>query len=158
MEKKSVVNLLNDLMQLDIDAWHAYGEAIEKLDTALDIRDTLERFRGDHHRHVTEISARLRDLGEEPPGFSPDFKGYIIQGFTSLRSITGTKGALAAMETNEKLTNRKYADALENEGIPSDIHALIEANYKDEQEHLRYIRDRYDYFFREGGSGRSQYY
>ncbi len=159
MKKTEIIHLLQKLAQLDIDAWNAYGQAIEKLETALDVRDKLERYRGDHHRHVTDLSAKIRELEGDPPEFSKDFKGFLISGFTSLRSLTGTQGVLAAMETNEKLTNRKYADAVREEGLPSDIHALLEANYEDEKEHLHYIEDRLDFLVREkGGAGRSQRY
>ncbi len=159
MEKEKIVSLLSDLVQLDIDAWHAYGQAIDKIEDSLAIRDRLERYRADHHRHLEELSARITDLEAEPPAFSRDFKAFLIEGFTALRSVTGTQGALAAMRTNEQLTNRKYARAVEQEGLPSDIRALLETNYRDEQEHLRYVEDRLDFLVREkGGSGRSQYY
>ncbi|MFA5517609.1 MAG: ferritin-like domain-containing protein [Desulfuromonadales bacterium] len=159
MEKKEIVRHLYKLAQLDIDAWHAYGQAMEKIENALDVRDRLERYRGDHHRHVVDLSAKIRELEGEPPDFAMDFKGFLISGFTSLRSVTGAQGALAAMETNEKLTNRNYAEAVQTPGFPSDIHALLEANYQDEKEHLRYVEDRLDFLVREkGGAGRSQRY
>lgn len=159
MEKKRIIHLLQNLSHLDIDAWHAYGQATEKIENALDVRDTLNRFRGDHHRHIADLATKIRELGEEPPNVSPDFKGFLLQGFTSLRSLTGTQGVLAAMQTNEKLTNRKYAAALEEEGLPSDIRALLEAHYGDEREHLRYIEDRLDFLVREkGGAGRGERY
>ena len=42
------------------------------------------------------------------------------------------------MQGNEKLTNRTYAKALEMIW-PSDIHAVIQRNYADEQRHLAFI-------------------
>ncbi len=159
MEKKAILKMLQKLAQLDIDAWHAYGQAIGKIENALNVRDKMEAFRADHHRHVIDLSAKITELGGDPPEFSSDFKGFLIKGFTALRSVTGTQGALAAMETNEKLTNRRYAEAVEKTGVPSDIRILLEANYKDEQEHLRYIEDRLDFTVREkDDAGRSQRY
>ncbi|MBE0597249.1 MAG: ferritin-like domain-containing protein [Desulfuromonadales bacterium] len=157
MEKNQIVKLLKDLAQLDIDAWHAYGQAMEKMETHLDMRDKLGKFRADHHRHATDLSAKIRELEGEPPEFSKDFKGHLVAGFTALRSITGDQGALAAMRTNEELTNRTYAKALEEQGLPSDIRPLLSANYADEQEHLRYIEDRLDFLVREkGGASRGE--
>jgi hypothetical protein len=53
--------------------------------------------RDDHKRHIELLASEIPTLGGTPPDYSPDFKGYLISGFTSLRSITGTEGALKAM-------------------------------------------------------------
>jgi uncharacterized protein (TIGR02284 family) len=157
MEKKEIVKLLEALAHVDIDAWHAYGQAMEKIEDALEIRRKLEEFRDDHRRHVTDLSGKIVDLGGNPPEFSKDFKGYLIEGFTALRSISGTQGALAAMRSNEQLTNRKYAKALEEKGLPSDIRDLLERDYADEQRHLHYVEDRLDYLVEEKGERGKRY-
>jgi uncharacterized protein (TIGR02284 family) len=157
MEKKEILKLLESLVHVDIDAWHAYGQAMEKIENALEIRKKLEDFRGDHHRHVTELSGKIVALGGIPPEFSKDFKGHLIDGFTALRSITGTQGALSAMRSNEQLTNRKYAKALEEKGLPSDIRTVVENSYADEQGHLQYIEDRLDYLVEEKGDRGKRY-
>ena len=158
MEWEKVIKLLHSLAQLDIDAWHAYDQAIERCEEAAGVREKLAQYREDHRRHVSEIAARLRDYGEEPPDFSPSFKGYLIEGFTSLRSVTGVQGVLAAMRTNEQLTNRKYAEALEND-LPPEIRPLIEENFRDEQTHLRFIEEKLDLWVREKDTPeRGQYY
>ena len=51
-------------------------------------------------------------LGGNPPKRSVDLKGLLLEGFTALRSVTGTEGALKAMQSNEKTTNKKYQEAL----------------------------------------------
>jgi rubrerythrin len=157
MEKKDILKLLENLAHVDIDAWHAYGQAMEKIENALEIRRKLEEFRGEHQQHVTELSGKIVALGENPPEFAKDFKGHLIEGFTALRSISGTQGALAAMRSNEQLTNRKYAKALEEVGLPSDIRELLEKNYADEQRHLHYVEDRLDYLVEEKGERGKRY-
>ncbi len=137
MDNKEIAKKLSSLAQLDIDAVHAYKEAIEKVED-LQIRENLTRYREDHERHFSELSAEIRRLGETPPEFSPDFKGYLIQGFTSLRSMTGTEGALKAMHTNEKLTNKTYKEA-GSWNLPTDIQTIIDQAYEDERHHLEYI-------------------
>jgi uncharacterized protein (TIGR02284 family) len=136
MEQKEIQKKIRSLIQLDIDATHAYQQAIEKIEHR-EVRDQLVIFRKDHERHVTELSAKLVGMGEKAPD-SPDLKGYLIEGFTGLRSSTGTKGALKAMQANEKLTNRKYAEAAK-ENFPAEIRSIIENNRQDEAKHLRYI-------------------
>jgi demethoxyubiquinone hydroxylase (CLK1/Coq7/Cat5 family) len=65
-------------------------------------------------------------------------KGYLIEGFTALRSMTGTEGALKAMRTNEKITNKNYDKAL-SQDLPADVAAIVRRNRDDERRHLEYI-------------------
>lgn len=157
MEKRDIIKTLESLAQLDMDAWHAYGQAIEKSED-IGVRHKLEKFRADHERHISELSEAIRKLGVEPPNFSRDFKGFLIEGWTVLRSVTGVQGVLAAMQTNEKLTNRKYAEAVKLD-LPSDLKTLVAANYQDEKEHLAYIQKQIDYWVKEKDTdNRGQYY
>ncbi|HBG20421.1 MAG TPA: ferritin [Desulfobulbaceae bacterium] len=137
MDNKEIAKKLSSLVQLDIDAVHAYKEAIEKIDD-LQVREHLTQYRQDHERHISDLSAEIRRLGGTPPEFSLDFKGYLIKGFTSLRSTTGTKGALNAMHTNEKLTNKEY-EAAKYWDFPPDLKQMIALAREDERRHLEYI-------------------
>jgi uncharacterized protein (TIGR02284 family) len=139
MDTQEIVKRLIDLCQLDIDASNAYEQAIKNVDDA-NIRQKLEQFRGDHERHVNDLSSHIRRHGGEPPEHKPGVKGFVLQGFTAIRSAIGTESALKAMRSNENLTNRTYADALEWD-TPDDVKQLIRKNYEDEQRHLRYIED-----------------
>lgn len=139
MERKELVDQLESLIKLDIDAIHAYDQAIKRIEQPV-FRDRLVTFQSDHRRHVDVLSAKLREMGETPPAFSPDFKGFFLEGFTALRSMTGTKGALEAMETNERLTTSRYEKA-SNMDFPSDIATIIRENFADEQRHLAFIRE-----------------
>ena len=131
--------ILKSLIHLDVDATHAYDQAIKNVDDPL-IKDKLILFQGDHRRHIETLSTKMQELGGTPPKPTSDFKGFFISGFTALRSLTGTKGALEAMETNERLTTSKYekASALD---LPADIAIIIRANLADEQRHLSFIRE-----------------
>lgn len=137
MNPNDIAQELIDLAQLDIDAVHAYDQAIGQVDIPT-IRDQLHRFKADHERHVRELSTVIVRQGGTAPRFSPDFKGFILQGFTALRSATGTEGALKAMKGNEELTTRTYAKAMSKD-FPPDVKALVQQNYGDEQRHLAAI-------------------
>lgn len=137
MDDKEIAKKLSSLVQLDIDAVYAYKEAIEKIDEP-QVREHLTMYRQDHERHISELSVEIRRFGETPPEFSLDFKGYLIKGFTSLRSATGTKGALKAMHTNEKLTNKEY-EAAKYWDLPPDLKQMIALAREDERRHLEYI-------------------
>lgn len=135
---QKMINDLISLIHLDIDAIRAYDQAIEKIEIQ-SVKNQLKIFREDHFRHVTDLSAVVRKMGGIPPEFKKDFKGFVLQGFTALRSVTGTEGALNAMETNEKLTNSTYEKAL-NLQFSQDIRLIIERNREDERRHLEFIR------------------
>lgn len=137
MTNTDVVNTLVKLAQLDIDAIHAYEQALKNIEDSV-IYDALTEFQRDHKRHVRELSVEIQKLGEIPPE-DKDFKGFLIEGFTAVRSLTGTKGALKAMQGNEELTTKTYREALQNE-LPIGIRTLIEKNFADEQRHLNYIQ------------------
>jgi rubrerythrin len=139
MTRDEILSQLEKLIQLDVDATHAYDQAIKNVDDQM-IKDKLLLFQGDHRRHIDLLSAKVLELGGTPPELTSDFKGFFISGFTALRSLTGTKGALEAMETNEKLTTSKYQDAVKLIW-PTDITSLVQSNLADEQRHLSFVRE-----------------
>ena len=139
MDSSGIAKKLATLVQLDIDAVHAYEQAIENI-TESAIRDMMTKFRNDHQRHIEALSPEIEALGETPPEYSPDFKGYLISGFTSLRSMTGTEGALKAMQANENFIKIKYNEAIKWQLSPS-IMGIVEKNFRDERLHLEYIEN-----------------
>jgi uncharacterized protein (TIGR02284 family) len=139
LEKKEIIDRLNSLTQVDIDAYHAYGQAIEEIEGAT-VREQLLMFKEEHRTHYMNLSDVITKLGGAAPEFSKGFKGYLLEGFTAVRSMTGTKGALKAMQSNEQTTNKHYREALELELAP-DIRDLLERHYSDEKRHLAYIEE-----------------
>jgi uncharacterized protein (TIGR02284 family) len=139
MIRDDILNHLEKLIQLDVDATHAYDQAIKNVNEQV-IKDKLIQFQSDHRKHIDLLSAKVLELGGTPPELTSDFKGFMISGFTALRSLTGTKGALEAMETNERLTNNRYEEACKLD-FPVDILAICRSNWADEQRHLSFIRE-----------------
>ena len=135
---KEMVDNINSLIQLDIDAVSAYEQAIEKIEHPR-IREKLSEFQSDHEHHIDRLSDVLRSEGETPVERSPDFKGFFIEGFTSLRSLTGDEGALKAMRSNEELTNKKYKEATDEWDLDPSIAGIVANNYEDERRHLAYV-------------------
>ena len=138
MDSKEIVKRLSDLAQLDIDAFHAYGQALGSIDD-MGIKTNMERYQGDHERHYVELSQLIRQHGGTPPEFSRDFKGYLIQGMTSLRSAMGMEGALKAMKTNEELTNRQYSQASRDNRFPMELRPILDRFHGEEKTHLSFI-------------------
>lgn len=138
MTNNEVTSTLNDLIQLDIDAVEAYEQAIKRIEIP-QVSADLEAFKSDHERHIRDLTQEVRRLGGEPPKRSVDLKGLLLEGFTALRSVTGTEGALKAMQSNEKTTNKKYEAALSKE-LPADVETIVRRNREDERKHLEYIK------------------
>jgi len=139
MDKDEILDQIEKLRQLDIDASNAYEQAIKAVEDP-EVRSRLNEFQNDHERHITDFDKIISDWGGEVSERSPDIKGFVISGFTSIRSMMGTEGALKAMKTNEQLTNKKYGEAIEQD-FPEDVMSLIRNNYQDEQRHLAYIEE-----------------
>jgi uncharacterized protein (TIGR02284 family) len=137
MTNKEIADYLTKLIHLDYDAVLAYEQAIDSVEDP-GIKRNFQQFKSDHERHISDVSSMIRSFGEEPAEPSRDIKGFFIEGFTAIRSTTGTDGALKAMETNEKLTNKKYKEAAEME-MPLHVKDLMQRNYEDEQVHLTFI-------------------
>lgn len=138
MAEKYIKDLCN-LVQVDIDAAYAYDQALKNIDDKT-IYNSIESFRKDHLRHIRDLSERIKKASGKPPEIKQDFKGFIIEGFTAVRSMTGTQGALAAMEKNEMVTNKSYEKATNLKDMDPDLMNLIRNNYEDEKRHIEYIR------------------
>jgi uncharacterized protein (TIGR02284 family) len=134
---RDVIGVLNDLIQLDRNAVAAYDQAIEACEHA-HIKETLTRFREDHERHVSDLSAHVTSLGGVPEQ-SRDLMGKLIEGFTAITS-RGDQSALLAMRGNEELTNQRYAAALDEE-LTAEARVAVERNYDDEKRHVAWIKD-----------------
>lgn len=134
---RALVETLCSLCQYDIDAVYAYEQVLGNIDTA-DVHQRLTQFREDHERHVLELSSVIFGFGGTPPTVNRDLKGFLMEGYSLLRSPTGTEGALKAMRFGEIMTNRAYADAMTME-LSAELRQMLEANREDERRHLDYI-------------------
>jgi len=139
MTRDEIIGQLQKLIHLDVDATHAYDQAIKNISEQI-VKEKLIQFQADHRKHIDLLSSKVLELGGTPPELTSDFKGFFITGFTALRSLTGTKGALEAMESNERLTNTKYEEASRLD-LPLDIVSIVQSNLSDERYHLSFIRE-----------------
>lgn len=137
---KKLAEDLIKLCQLDIDAAVAYEQAIPRIDHPV-VKMRFNEFLNDHNRHIGDLVQQIMELGASPPERSPDFKGFFIKGFTDMRRAGGTKDALEAMDTNEKLTNKMYHEALSWPSLVPNSRSLVVVNLDDEKKHLEFIEE-----------------
>lgn len=137
MNDKNLIEAMSNLVQLDIDAVHAYDQAVKEIADTI-IRDRLLKFQDEHRHHISGLSKQIKNLGGQPPERSQDLKGYVIEAFTAIRSFTGLNGALNAMKTTEEITNRYYSEVVSWEA-PTEVKELLRTYFSEEKIHLDYI-------------------
>jgi len=136
LSTKEIIEECNDLIRFDHDAIGAYDEAIDNLREPV-LTEPLMRFRGDHERHVLDLSAVVRRLGGNPPEH-PGARGVIRKTMTKVAGLMGTEMTLKAMRSNEEVLNKQYGERLKKE-FPADILDIIRRNFSDEQRHLAWV-------------------
>jgi rubrerythrin len=134
--ERPIARLL-ELIQLDADTIVRYQKALEHVDD-FEARTDLETFMADHERHIGELTKIVFDLGGDVPPANLDLKGELRRVLTELRSATGTRGALRAMRSNERISNRAYERAIEHE-LPEAAVYAVTRNLADERRHLAAI-------------------
>jgi uncharacterized protein (TIGR02284 family) len=136
LSTEKIIEELNELIRYDHDAVGAYNSAINDI-KEIPVRDPLIQFRGDHERHIVDLSAIVRQLGGDPVE-APGLKGVIRKTMTKAAGLGGTELTLKAMRSNEEVLNKTYAHHLTLD-FPDDIKAVIRRNYGDEQRHLAWV-------------------
>jgi uncharacterized protein (TIGR02284 family) len=131
-----IIEELNEVLQIDIDAVGAYQEAIDSI-SEMEIKRQLVEFQGDHQRHVADLGAIIQRLGGKAEK-SIDVKGALRKTMTKVAGLVGTETVLRAMLSNEKATNDVYAKHVEKP-FPDDILVVLRRNFGDEQRHYAWI-------------------
>ncbi|HKP74478.1 MAG TPA: ferritin-like domain-containing protein, partial [Longimicrobiaceae bacterium] len=98
---------LNDLLALDHDAIAAYSLAIGRVSRA-EYREALAGFRGDHQRHVEQLTQLIRDRGGVPVQMPHLPSGFFKAAMQALGTLGDDRAVLAAWKTNEGQVRDKY--------------------------------------------------
>ena len=132
---------LNDLLQLDHDAVSAYTIAIDG--TTNDTwRQSLEQYRGDHQRHVDDLTRHIRSLGGVPVEMQHLPSGLFKAAVQAAGAgIGGDRETLLAFKSNEGQVRDKYERAarMARSKYPAEIATLLRRNANDEEEHYRWV-------------------
>lgn len=136
MTQAKIIEELNEVLQIDLDAVGAYQTAFDAIDVA-EIKNQLLLFQRDHERHITDLEAIILRCGGKPRK-GADWRGMVQRGFTKVAGLVGAEGTLKAMLSNEKVTNNVYAKHCQK-AFPPDILAVLQRNYGDEQRHFSWI-------------------
>ena len=124
---------LTDLLQLEYDALPAYAVAIAGLRRP-DLRETLEAYRGDHERHVQDLSAQIRRLGGVPLAL-PHLPTGLLKLAVQMAGLPGgDRAVLLAFVSNEWQSQEKYA-RYAAQPYPPELAALLQRHAADEARH-----------------------
>ncbi|HEX5724338.1 MAG TPA: ferritin-like domain-containing protein [Longimicrobiaceae bacterium] len=129
---------LNDLIRLDHDAVGAYTLAIAKLENE-EYRASLREFRGDHERHIQELSALVRARGSEPAGAPhPPPPGFFKPAIQALGALGGDRAVLLAFKSNEGQVRDKYRRHADRPH-PGDVEPVLRRAALDEERHYAWV-------------------
>src|SRR5258708_6065275 len=107
LSTQKIIEELNELIRFDFDAVGVYTEAIDHIKET-EVRDPLMRFRVDHERHISDLTAIVRRLGGKPVD-KADLKGVLRKAMTRIAGLIGTETVLRAMKSNEEVLNKTYS-------------------------------------------------
>jgi ElaB/YqjD/DUF883 family membrane-anchored ribosome-binding protein len=134
-----IVATLNDLLQLDHDAVQAYTLAIKAVGDLLR-RETLESFRGDHERHIRDLTPLIEARGGTPIQLSHVPTGAFKLAVQAVGAAGSDREVLLAFKANERQVRDKYLRR-SGEEMPPDVAEVIARNAADEVKHYAWASE-----------------
>lgn len=149
MNKKMQIEHLARLLHLEVHVVSGYDTALDKLPEG-DDRTRVQQMRGEHERHVLDITELLREIGEPTPANTGDVDGLVAPAFAALRNASGERDVLQAVRINEQTVGRMYEEA-RSWGVGLQVHELLERHDLDEQRHVAAVEEMLGAGARSGG-------
>jgi rubrerythrin len=128
---------LNDLLKLDHDAVQAYTLAISSLDNE-SYKETLRQFRGDHERHIDELTQLIRARGGMPIQMPHVPTGAFKLAVQAVAAMGSDRTVLAAFKANERQVRDKYRRAA-REVHTADVTTVLARAADDESRHYAWV-------------------
>jgi len=129
----NLVAELNDLLQLDHDAVQAYGIAIDYVEDE-QLRDRLIEFRGDHERHIDELTELIRAHGGIPIETAHIPTGMFKAAVQRAGAERGDRALMLAFKANERQVRDKYRRHADGPHSP-EVRAVLARAAADEERH-----------------------
>lgn len=137
MTKNETTNYLTDLYKHDLALCEVYKDVIKNVDHE-EIKKNLMDFLHDHESHIHTLERMIQDQNGDKPNDWRDLKGVLLDLYTQLRSLTGSKGALKALQTAEKTVLTAYQKEAPP-GLGSDERGRLRKHLEDEEKHGKYL-------------------
>lgn len=133
---------LNDVLRLDHDAVQAYTLAIGRLRDA-EYRETVQRFREDHERHIDELTRLVRAQGGAPAELPHLPTGPFKLAVQAAGALGGDTGLILAFKANERQSRDKYRAAAQK-AYPPEVAAVLRRGAADEATHYSWALETLD--------------
>ncbi|MBB3102285.1 ferritin-like domain-containing protein [Azomonas macrocytogenes] len=130
MDNKSVISVLNDLIETSLDGEKGFQECAEDLKTP-EYKSNLIRHAEECRQAAQELQQTVISLGGDPQR-SPSVSGALHRGWIDFKSAISGKDDEAILnecERGEDVAISSYKDALAQE-LPSDVRSLVERQYQ----------------------------
>lgn len=137
IDRNTVINEFNKLINLGYDAIAAYDAAIERV-ISPEYREHLREFKIDHERQTRHLTAYVKRFGGKA-ATQGDIRRVLSKGIVILGNINHDKGVLEAMKSNENQTNRFYEEALQRLGDEPEVADMLLRNLEDERRHRLWL-------------------
>jgi uncharacterized protein (TIGR02284 family) len=131
--EEDVVELLNDLITLDLDAIEGYRSALDRLEDPA-LRTRLGACLADHRRHVDELTALVLAMGDQAP-LHGGGKEMLTRGRVVLAARGGPSALLAALARTEEDTLAAYTRAAAFPTLSAPVQQLLVRLCAEEQRH-----------------------
>ena len=128
---------LNDLLALDHDAVQAYSLAIGAISNA-EYRDTLAGFRGDHQRHIDQLTQLIRNHGGAPVEMPHLPTGAFKLAVQALGTLGDDRAVLMTFKANEAQVRDKYRRHAARPHDPG-VSTILRAAAADEERHYQWV-------------------
>jgi rubrerythrin len=129
---------LNDLLALDHDAVQAYSLAIGAISNA-EYRDTLAGFRGDHQRHVEQLTQLIQTQGGVPVQLPHLPTGAFKLAVQALGTLGDDRAVLLTFKANEAQVRDKYRRRAARPHNTA-VSVILRAAAADEERHYEWVR------------------
>jgi rubrerythrin len=137
LSETELVAELNDLLKLDHDAVQAYTLAIRSLDND-SYRETLRQFRGDHERHIDELTRLIRAHDGMPIQLPHLPTGAFKLAVQAVAALGSDRSVLAAFKANERQVRDKYR-RVARENHTADVTTVLARAADDESRHYAWV-------------------
>lgn len=128
---------LNDLLALDLDAVQAYSLAIGAISTA-EYRETLAQFRGDHQRHVEQLTQLIQNHGGVPVQLPHVPTGAFKLAVQALGTLGDDRAVLMTFKANEAQVRDKYRRHAARPHTEA-VGVILSAAAADEERHYAWV-------------------
>ena len=128
---------LNDLLALDHDAVQAYSLAIGAISTA-EYRDTLAGFRGDHQRHIEQLTQLIQTHGGAPVELPHLPTGAFKLAVQALGTLGDDRAVLMTFKANEAQVRDKYRRHAARPHSTA-VGVILRAAAADEERHYQWV-------------------